>query len=91
MDRDGTAARAAEDQAAGDARSPGAGVGMSDAPSSWGSAAPIRSVLAWISSDRWPIVWGGDMIAPLQGIIFLPYTTIMYLLSRLLRDKEWCA
>ena len=38
-------------------------------------------ILAWIFSDRWPVVWGGDWIMPLLGIIFLPYTTIMYLLS----------
>ena len=38
-------------------------------------------ILAWIFSDRWPLVWQGDWIMPLLGIIFLPYTTIMYLLS----------
>ena len=37
-------------------------------------------ILAWIFSDRWPLVWQGDWIMPLLGIIFLPYTTIMYLL-----------
>jgi hypothetical protein len=38
-------------------------------------------ILAWIFSDRWPLVWQGDFILPLLGIIFLPYTTIMYLLT----------
>jgi hypothetical protein len=38
-------------------------------------------VLAWLFSDRWPRVWQGDWIMPLLGIIFLPYTTIMYLLA----------
>jgi hypothetical protein len=37
-------------------------------------------ILAWIFSDRWPRVWGGDFILPLLGIIFLPYTTVMYML-----------
>ncbi len=37
-------------------------------------------VLAWIFSERWPIVWQGDWLVPLLGIIFLPYTTIMYML-----------
>jgi hypothetical protein len=38
-------------------------------------------ILAWIFSDRWDTVWQGDWIMPLLGIIFLPYTTIMYLLT----------
>lgn len=38
-------------------------------------------ILAWIFSDRWPLVWEGNWIIPLLGIIFLPYTTIMYLLT----------
>ncbi len=37
-------------------------------------------VLAWIFGNRWDQVWRGNWIAPLLGIIFLPYTTIMYLL-----------
>jgi hypothetical protein len=37
-------------------------------------------ILAWIFSERWPIVWQGDFLWPLLGIIFLPYTTIMYML-----------
>jgi hypothetical protein len=37
-------------------------------------------VLAWIFSDRWPFVWGSDWLIPLLGIIFLPYTTVMYML-----------
>lgn len=40
----------------------------------------LMLVLAWIFSDRWQIVWGGNWIAPLLGIIFLPFTTVMYML-----------
>lgn len=36
--------------------------------------------LAWIFADRWVVVWQGDVLMPLLGIIFLPYTTIMYIL-----------
>ena len=36
--------------------------------------------LAWIFADRWVLVWQGDVLMPLLGIIFLPYTTIMYML-----------
>ena len=38
-------------------------------------------ILAWIFSERWPIVWQGAFVLPLLGIIFLPYTTIMYMLT----------
>lgn len=38
-------------------------------------------ILAWIFSARWAIVWQGNWILPLLGIIFLPYTTIMFLLA----------
>ncbi len=38
-------------------------------------------VLAWIFSDRWEVVWQGNWIMPLLGIIFLPFTTIMFLLA----------
>jgi hypothetical protein len=37
-------------------------------------------VLAWIFSDRWPKVWNGDFLLPLLGIVFVPYTTVMYML-----------
>jgi hypothetical protein len=40
----------------------------------------VMLALAWLFSDRWPIVWQGDWLLPLLGIIFLPYTTIMYML-----------
>ena len=40
----------------------------------------VMLVLAWLFSERWPIVWQGDWLVPLLGIIFLPYTTIMYML-----------
>ena len=36
-------------------------------------------ILAWIFSNRWDLVWN-TWIWPLLGIVFLPYTTIMYLL-----------
>ena len=41
----------------------------------------IILVLAWIFSDRWDAVWQGDFLLPLLGIIFLPYTTIMFMLT----------
>ncbi len=45
------------------------------------SVAPrLFLILAWIFGDRWDRVWGGDWFLPLLGIIFLPYTTIMYML-----------
>jgi hypothetical protein len=37
-------------------------------------------VLAWIFSTRWVMVWQGDFVLPLLGIIFAPFTTIMYML-----------
>ena len=37
-------------------------------------------ILAWLFSERWPIVWGGDFLLPLLGIVFVPYTTVMYML-----------
>ena len=40
----------------------------------------IMLILAWIFSDRWDVVWQGNWLWPLLGIIFLPYTTVMYLL-----------
>ncbi len=45
------------------------------------SVAPrLILILAWIFGRRWDLVWGGNIIVPLLGIVFLPYTTIMYLL-----------
>lgn len=38
-------------------------------------------ILAWIFGRRWDDVWDGNWILPLLGIIVLPYTTIMYLLT----------
>jgi hypothetical protein len=38
-------------------------------------------ILAWIFSERWDIVWRGQWILPLLGIIFAPFTTVMYMLS----------
>jgi hypothetical protein len=41
----------------------------------------IILVLAWLFSDRWTLVWNGAFLAPLLGIILLPYTTIMFMLA----------
>jgi hypothetical protein len=38
-------------------------------------------ILAAIFSDRWDLVWQGNWFWPLLGIIFAPYTTVMYMLS----------
>jgi hypothetical protein len=38
-------------------------------------------VLAWIFSDRWQVVWQNDWVMPLLGILFLPFTTVMYMLA----------
>jgi len=38
-------------------------------------------ILAWIFGSRWDLVWQGNWFLPILGIIFLPYTTIMYLLA----------
>ncbi len=46
------------------------------------AAAPrVVLILAWIFSNRWQIVWQGNWFLPALGIIFLPYTTVMYMLS----------
>lgn len=46
------------------------------------SIAPrLMLLLAWIFSERWDVVWQGAWIMPLLGIIFAPFTTIMYLLT----------
>ena len=36
-------------------------------------------ILAWLFSNRWDVVWD-TWVWPLLGFIFLPYTTIMYVL-----------
>ena len=41
----------------------------------------IILILAWIFGRRWDLVWDGNVILPLLGIVLAPYTTIMYLLS----------
>ena len=38
-------------------------------------------VLAWLFSERWSVVWGGEVLMPLLGIVFLPYTTVMYVIT----------
>ena len=37
-------------------------------------------ILAWIFGRRWDVVWQGNWFVPLLGIVFLPYTTVMYIL-----------
>jgi hypothetical protein len=37
-------------------------------------------ILAALFSERWSSVWGGNWLWPLLGIIFAPYTTVMYML-----------
>ena len=37
-------------------------------------------ILAWIFGSRWETVWRGNWFWPLLGIIFAPYTTVMYML-----------
>jgi hypothetical protein len=45
------------------------------------AAAPrLVLIFAWIFGRRWDLVWQGNWILPILGIIFLPYTTVMYLL-----------
>ena len=41
----------------------------------------VMLILAWIFSDRWDVVWQGNWFWPLLGIIFLPYTTVMFMLA----------
>jgi hypothetical protein len=41
----------------------------------------VMLILAWIFSERWDIVWRGAWVWPLLGIIFAPFTTIMYMLT----------
>lgn len=38
-------------------------------------------ILAWIFSERWAAVWQDQFLAPLLGIILVPYTTIMFMLA----------
>jgi hypothetical protein len=46
-----------------------------------GLAPRLFLILAWIFSERWARVWADtSFIWPLLGIIFLPYTTVMYML-----------
>jgi hypothetical protein len=45
-----------------------------------GLAPRLFLILGWIFSERWDIVWQGDWLIPLLGIIFAPYTTVFYML-----------
>jgi hypothetical protein len=38
-------------------------------------------VLAWLFGDRWDMIWQGEWMWPLLGTLFLPFTTIMYMLA----------
>jgi len=38
-------------------------------------------ILAWIFGRRWDLVWQGNWLVPLLGIIVAPYTTVMYMLA----------
>jgi hypothetical protein len=40
----------------------------------------VMLIFSWIFSERWDVVWKGNWFWPLLGIIFLPFTTIMYML-----------
>jgi hypothetical protein len=40
----------------------------------------VMLILAWLFSERWDLVWRGDWLWPLLGIIFAPFTLIMYML-----------
>lgn len=40
----------------------------------------IFLILAWIFSARWDLVWKNNWFVPLLGILFLPFTTVMYML-----------
>ncbi len=44
-----------------------------------GLAPRLVLIFAWIWGSRWDLVFDG-WIMPVLGIIFLPYTTVMYLL-----------
>ena len=46
-----------------------------------GLAPLIALILALIFSERLDFVWHVDWLLPLLGIIFLPYTTVMYMLA----------
>ena len=46
-----------------------------------GLAPRLFLILAWIFSERWSSVWGDQILMPLLGIIFLPYTTVMFMLA----------
>ena len=42
----------------------------------------IVIIFAWLFNDRWTAVWEGvSWIWPTLGFVFVPYTTIMYVLS----------
>jgi hypothetical protein len=45
------------------------------------AAAPrLVLIFAAIFGTRWDLVWRGNWVLPILGIIFLPYTTVMYML-----------
>ena len=47
-----------------------------------GSAFPrIALVLTWIFTSRVDIAFDGDWLLPLAGLIFLPYTTLFWVIA----------
>ena len=47
-----------------------------------GSAFPrIALVLTWIFTSRVDIAFQGDWLLPLAGLVFLPYTTLFYVIA----------
>jgi hypothetical protein len=47
-----------------------------------GSAFPrIALVLTWIFTNRVDIAFHGDWLLPFGGLIFLPYTTLFYVIA----------
>jgi hypothetical protein len=47
-----------------------------------GSAFPrVALILTWIFSSRVDIAFEGDVLLPLAGLIFLPYTTFFYVIA----------
>jgi len=40
----------------------------------------VALILGWLFSPRWDTVWAGNWFWPLMGFLFLPFTTVMYIL-----------
>ena len=47
-----------------------------------GSAFPrVALVLTWIFTNRVDIAFNGEWLLPLGGLVFLPYTTLFYVIA----------